>query len=753
MATQIVVKRPKLILPPGVVLPSFVPKKPPPHLQTVANKSPLIMKRALLRSVEEGHVSPVDTEFSMDEKTATILQQIRQEAEGLDDAKMRDLWLDACNTYAKSGNVTALTEITAYRRSVVSMEEFMYTETYLGQKEDEIYPGVHKACMELDNDIYNEAVLKGALGIGKTTIANIHIPRVVYKLSCMRHPQTTYGVRSASSLVISIQSIRLATAKKAVFQEMAPIFRNSPYFRSMYPYDPYVTSQMVFRRQNVSIMPVSSSTTGAISMNVIAGILDEMNFMQKIKDSKSSQASDEGTFDQAKQMYETITRRRQSRFNKKGKLPGIMFLISSSKYPDDFTEKKAAEATMCGGTNPHIYVFSLAQWEAKGAESFLPEKFKVQIGTAFVRSRILKQDAETGEWEQPDEGCRVIEVPMDFFPAFQTNVDDSLRDFGGITLLSQRPFIARREMVTVAMHNGEKAGYLNPMKGLEAIDLELGMPVLDITRVRTEGHLINSPRHIHVDLGHKRDACGLAMGHIVGQKLIERIDKNTGLVTRSVAPMIAVDLVARIVKPPGGEIEFAKVREFIKTLRDAYHYPIEWVTFDGFQSIDSRQILRKEGFKADYQSVEDVESYRSLRDALYEERVLLPHHMVLNQELVGLEWKQDGSKEKVDHPTNGSKDVADGVCGVVSFLLRRRASWAGTISGATDINLSDLSQNSQRVTTPALQAVANTGAAGEAANDAHDKGLAAKTGTLSGHRTTQARRNVHRKKVNRRVYT
>lgn len=501
---------------------------------------------------------------------------------------------------------------------------------------------------------------------GKTTLANLMLAREIYKLSCMRHPQSTFGIQAKSSIVFTIQSVRLNTAKKAVFEEFGKYLHDSPYFSKIYPFDPRVTSSMIFREQNVTIMPCSSSTTGAISMNVIGGILDEANFMLKITQSKSSAADADGVFDQAKQLYETLSRRRESRFQKRGKLPGILFLVSSSRFPDDFTERKARESTMCGGQNARIYVYSHSQWSAKGREHFLPESFRVQVGNDRVRTRVLS------DTEEPTVGCRVLEVPEDFRNRFLEDPDGSLRDIAGETTLATHPFIMRRDSIRNAMLAGTAAGY-GPILPHEQVDLSLGIPRAIRENIRKD---VTMWRHCHVDLGLKRDACGVAIGHIAGHKVTERVDDN-GHKIIEVNPVIAYDLVLRVVPPRGGEIEFAQVRELIIRLRDKYGIPIKYLTYDGFNSVDSRQIMKAHRFQTDYLSVEKPEPWKSLRDMLYDGRLLLPNNQWLATELAELERTVKNNKEKIDHRPQGSKDVADAVCGVAQFLTTRKAAWAG----------------------------------------------------------------------------
>jgi hypothetical protein len=645
-----------------------VPRKP---VLQIAAPAIRIRRPDLQEPATQPKVSPED-DYGLDEKTQLILNQITEEANQLDDDEARDLWLDGVNSFRQTGDIDALISLTEYRRKVVDLEEFLFGGTYLGLKRDEIFPGVLEAMHELDSDRYVEAVLKGALGYGKTTMSNIMMVRGIYKLSCMRHPQSTFGIRSGASISFSIQSIRLATARKAVFDELGGLIKQSPYFKYIFPYNKLITTEMIFPEHKLRVLPVSSSSTGAISMNILGGVLDEMNFMQKVLKSKSQNAQLDGSYSQAKAIYDAIARRRRSRFAKKGKLPGLLFLISSSRFPDDFTETKASESTMCGGTDPAIFVMSKAIWDVKGREQFMDETFRVMIGNSMVRSRILGPD------EEPYADCEVIEVPNDFRGEFEKDLDGSLRDFAGVTILASRPFISRRSAIHDCMEEGTMQGYIHPFE-YEQYDFSLGIPKPSRNKLMTGLRVF---RAAHIDMGLTRDACGIAIGHIAGQKLIERIDPVTKLRISEVKPIIGFDTILRVVPPPNGEIEFAHIREFLIMMRDQFDLPIEYVTFDGFQSVDSRQILRTKNFKADYLSVEQIDPYRSLRDSLYDAAMYLPRHQFLANELAGLEYvRGTGTKgDKVDHRSNGTKDVADAVCGVTSFLLKRRVAWSPAMS-------------------------------------------------------------------------
>jgi hypothetical protein len=139
-------------------------------------------------------------------------------------------------------------------------------------------------------------------------------------------------------------------------------------------------------------------------------------------------------------------------------------------------------------------------------------------------------------------------------------------------------------------------------------------------------------------------------------------------------PECSVELACSIEPDANNEIQIAEVRMWVKQLRDVYGYPIKVVTYDSPLSVESRQQWKKEGAKTGYVSVDRTSvPYKQLRDGFSDGRIKLYNQQVLVDELFGLEY--DGDKDKVDHPVNGAKDVADAVCGAYATLLERRSSW------------------------------------------------------------------------------
>ncbi len=117
-------------------------------------------------------------------------------------------------------------------------------------------------------------------------------------------------------------------------------------------------------------------------------------------------------------------------------------------------------------------------------------------------------------------------------------------------------------------------------------------------------------RFIHVDLGQTGDACGFSMCHI--SKWVEvlevKIIDGYSYTDRMLRPYFYFDFIARLKAPKGGEIIFDDIRQLIYEL-DQKGFPIGLITYDRFGSIDSIQLLRREGFTVGNLSMDRTANY------------------------------------------------------------------------------------------------------------------------------------------------
>lgn len=266
-------------------------------------------------------------------------------------------------------------------------------------------------------------------------------------------------------------------------------------------YDKNIESELRFPNR-IIVKPVSGSEQAAIGQNVIGGILDEVNFMANVD--KSKRSVDGGAYDQALQLYNSISRRRKSRFLSLGKLPGILCMVSSKRYPGQFTDQKELEAK----GDPGIYVYDKTVWNVKPG-TFSGVFFQVFIGDTSRRPRII----ENGEQILPQEKNLITEVPIEYKSDFQRDILSSLRDISGISTLSVHPFLVNIEAVSAGF------GHHGSLLNVTETDFE------DISVRIVRENFINPElfRFCHIDLALSGDSAGFCVGQPQQQNRLLRI--------------------------------------------------------------------------------------------------------------------------------------------------------------------------------------------------------------------------------------
>jgi len=413
-------------------------------------------------------------------------------------------------------------------------------------------------------------------------------------------------------------------------------------------------SELIFP-ERIIVRPLSSKPTAAIGTNVIGGILDEVNFMEVVEHSK--QAADGAVYDQALEMYNSIARRRKSRFMAAGrKLPGMLCLVSSKRYPGEFTDQKRLEAVRelerTGQTS--IYVYDRRLWEIKPLGTYGKGRFRLFLGDHTRKPEILPDRSQV----TPEDQQLVMEVPCEFRSEFERDMLSAVRDIAGNATFALHPFIMNTEAVASAFDRCPS------ILSVPRTDFVSARPVLFPRRI----HRPAEPRFAHVDLGLSRDSTGVAIGWVP-----EFVDVSRGDSTRQPMPRIRFDLILEVVPPRGGEIQFEDIRNLFVRLREQ-GMNLKWISFDSFQSADSLQLLRHKGFITAAQSIDKTPlPYEVMRTAFYEGRVEAPQHDKAREEIIRLE--RDPRTGLIDHAPRFSKDCADAVAGVVYGLTYRRETW------------------------------------------------------------------------------
>lgn len=183
---------------------------------------------------------------------------------------------------------------------------------------------------------------------------------------------------------------------------------------------------------------------------------------------------------------------------------------------------------------------------------------------------------------------------------------------------------------------------------------------------------------MHGDLAVRGDRAGISMSHI--ERMVERSDLVSGEdgIQHSVettAPVVRNDFTISFSADPIAKTDTGELLPREIQIRWARALCFElikrgfWIgsfTFDGFQSTDSMQILQNHGIVSKRLSTDlDIGIWRTLKDIASDSRLRMPYSSLMMIELEAL------SKigPKVDHPPNGSKDLADAfACSIVGAL-------------------------------------------------------------------------------------
>lgn len=552
----------------------------------------------------------------------------------------------------------------------VDMETFVRDEHYLGITCGNIYPRLLEDLKNVFDGGYNEVIFTGAIGVGKSFSASIGMCRILYELSCMKNPHKSFGLAPNSNISLICLGVNETQAIKVAFENIVTKIELSPYFETNFPFKRY--KKEIKFPSSIMVAARASTDTSVLGLNPIGAMMDETNFLQKpVKSNKNIPGGQ--NYDQAEALYSQLKRRMRSRFEKRGRLPAVMFLSSSKNTFDDFTSRRIREAV----GDPKIYVADYTLWEVRPQDFDIEGGFHVLCGNETSPSRILDPEDLEEAFANLPEGAAIVKIPSEFRGDFERDLEGSIRDIAGRSTAALSPFITRREKIKEM----EEAtpGRVHPFS-TEVYDMSKGgrflwdRMVTLVEEVLPSGakHQVLRPivspqqvRHVHIDPSLKGDSTGLCMAHVCGWTDVVRRNEDMEEYTER-APVYFLDLILQIIPPLGREIILADVRRMVYDL-SAHGYIITSVTQDSYQSADSLQQLRAKGYSAELLSVDvDIAPYDNLKLALYENRILGYPYPKLRAELRSLE--KNAAKNKVDHPPGGSKDLSDALAGTLFTL-------------------------------------------------------------------------------------
>ena len=534
-----------------------------------------------------------------------------------------------------------------YRTPPVSMETWLSDPYYCGSFTKDLFPLIRQDLIELFTGQYEEALIGGSIGAGKSTFARLAMLRQVYEASCLHDPHEAYGVAKGDMIAFPCIAVTEDQAHELVFEKIKVYIETSPYFQNEFRPVRVSDEAGIIMPNGLWIPPGLSTERRTLGINAFGAVIEEANFFKSNKNTNPNH----NVPDMAEAVYKSIKRRMQSRFLAKGRLPGKLIMISSKTSVNSFTERRIKEAA----DNPLIMVREHAVYEV-APDRYSKERFRVAIGNETKDSRILI------DGEPDPEGMSVVDVPVEFRQAFEDDINSAIREICGMATNSISPYIARRERIIDCIDLRRS----HPFNHYVWSHDHTGEILWDrLVKATKEGgwepiFYPKMPRFVSIDMSKSGDATGFAMGCIGPYVPVKRLGSDG----TEMAPSFHLDFVLRIEAATKGEVVQSEIRSLIYQL-SAHGFYIKCVSADTFQSVATLQALRGRGYNTKEVSVDrTIVPYEIVKQAIYENRLSFYRYDPLIKEL--RELQKDWKRNKIDHPdpsdvAGASKDVSDAV--------------------------------------------------------------------------------------------
>jgi uncharacterized protein (UPF0335 family) len=518
----------------------------------------------------------------------------------------------------------------------VDLDEFFYSPDYLGLKIT--LSEYQKQLIEISSQIYREETLinlygedegrrRAALnyseiiyvlgkGSGKDLCSEIALAYVCHLLLCLKSPAEYFGKDTGDAIDIINVAINADQANNVFFGGFKRIISKSPWFAGRFK-----DKQRHFAfDKNINVYSGHSEAEAFEGYNTLFVVLDEISGF----DSEQSKPGEENS--KAKILYDMYSDSITSRFPNNGK----MLLLSFPRYKEDFIMKKYNKAIAIKEVVQRTHTFKINEG--------LPDGTK---GNEFT---IFWDEDHIVKYEQPGVFCLKR-------PSWEVNPSRDIRDY--MKRFMDDPVMALKKYACMPPES-ESAFFTSREKIEHAFKASNGID----EDGRFEKDFQPDPEkryYVHVDLARLHDRCAVALAHV---DHFER--RDIGGNQSEPAPVVKVDLLKYWTPSSDKHVDFTEVREFIVSLQRR-GFNISVVSFDRWESADISKELRQYGLRVERLSVAK-KHYTDMAMVVHEERLSGPYDQILIDELLQLRVMPN---DKIDHPSKGSKDLSDAVCGAI----------------------------------------------------------------------------------------
>jgi hypothetical protein len=553
-----------------------------------------------------------------------------------------------------------VTDAAYLKRATLSPEQFdavrvaeriFFPSTYaaLAQSTD---PAV-SAYWSADMPLVNFVTLQWGKGGGKDYTCRVLSMRVAYLLLCLPSPSDYYGFADGDIHLLNVAS-SAPQANRAFFSPMRETVTRKGCWLEPYA-DPLQGS--IRYAHGIEAISGHSDAESQEGLNILLGVADEVDAFRREEELEAHRprAAREST-KSAEAILKMMRSSMITRFPRVGKNVRISYPRYKGSMIQQLTHEARKEQERRGRDTRHYVSGPLPTWVVnplRSREDFLEEyeddpvlaRAKYECDPAAAVNPYFSNETAI-------EACIIPSEQESLTVAYEPEVSRVHHPDGDQTQV--------RSWTTVY----DFAARLVPKRG--------------------------AVYAMHADLAVTKDCAGIAMAHVRSwdeQEVIGSDEAGTDVVMHERRPTVVVDFVLRYEADPRAdpprEIQIRWARELCLELRRR-GFNVRWFSFDGFQSVDSMQILESNGIETKRVSTDlSVEPYRGLRDMFNEGRVEIAlayppdREPELLRELYGLNKQSSG---KIDHPVGGAKDMADSVACAVQGAVQQGGQEDGGIA-------------------------------------------------------------------------
>ena len=476
---------------------------------------------------------------------------------------------------------------------------------------------------------------------GKDHICRVASMRIAYLLLCLQSPQIYYGMPEQDTIHLLNVASSSAQAQQAFFMPIVRAAKKGWFADKCTP-----RLNTVSYKKNIESVSGHSDAETQEGLNLLLAIADEIDAFKSKKEMQFRKGSSA----------------REPTKSAEGIL-NMMRTSSSTRFPEVFKNVRISYPRYLGSTIQQLTDAAREDFNERGQLS--RHYVSGPMATWEVNPRVPGREAFAEDYREDPIMAR---AKYECRPARAINPY-----FRNVQAVDSAFVMLKSEPLSV--------GYT--MEKSERTQRRVWTPYYTFadTLFPVRGAIYT----MHADLAVSGDRAGLAMAHVIDYAEHETVTEDEDgapYVVREVRPKVKVDFVisysADSSAEPPREIQIRWARQLcFELIRRGFN--IRLFTFDSFQSQDSMQILESRGIGCEKISTDmSEEPWRNLRDLIYEGRIEIPRLSVpeleakaapflLREELLALSRLPNG---RVDHPADGSKDLADALACVAMTSVR-----------------------------------------------------------------------------------